>query len=377
MFVTKSLGFLGGGAEHVLVDVAGGLAERGHEVTIATFDAAGAESFYPLSDKVAFCRLGVGDTLVRTGVTALARRSKALQRFANELNPDVAVGFLNSSYVPLAFALATSHVPVIASEHIVFGHYRSHPVQRLALRTIVPLVSAVTAVTDSMRLSFPPAVRSMMHVIPNPISEARELADAVGGARKTLLSVGRLEPQKDHATLVSAFGAIAEGHRDWNLRIVGDGALRQALETQARSIGLQKRVELPGAVKNISSEYAAAQLFVMPSLYESFGLATAEALSHGLPAVGFADCPGTNLLIQDGINGILAPGRGSADRLAEALNELMSSPGLRARMGRAAPQTVGHFGLDVVVDGWEELLRRTARRADLRSLRHQHVIATP
>jgi glycosyltransferase involved in cell wall biosynthesis len=365
LLVTKSLSFLGGGAERILVDVAGGLADRGHEVAIATFDEKHAESFYPLSKKVAFCRLSVGNTLVQTGLIALGLRARALQRFAKTLKPDVAVGFLHSSYVPLSLGLANSNVPVIASEHIVFTHYGSLPVQRLALRMIVPLVRAVTAVTETMRSSFPPAMRSKMHVIPNPISQSHKLADVVGGAQKTLLSVGRLEPQKDHATLIAAFSMIAEEFPDWILRIVGEGSLRGTLERQARSLGLQRRVELPGSVRDIAQEYVSAQLFVMPSLYESFGLATAEALSHGLPAIGFADCPGTNDLIEDGLNGVLAVGRGSAEGLAAALARLMSSSDLRVQLGCAAPQTVSQFKLDVVLDRWEQLLHQTARQTAL------------
>ncbi len=365
LFVTKSLTFLGGGAERILADVTGALAERGHEVMIATFDALGAESFYPLSDRVAFHRLGVGDIKIPTGIVTLGRRAWALRRFTRTARPDLAIGFLHSSYVPLAVALANSKAPVIASEHIVFEHYRDLPVQRVALRTIVPLVCAMTAVSESMRSTFPRAMQRKMRVIPNPISQAREYADVIGGRRKTLLSVGRLEKQKDQATLVSAFGLIADQFPEWTLRIAGEGALRANLERQVRSLGLGSRVELPGAVRNIGREYAAAQLFVLPSLYESFGLATAEALSHGLPAVGFAECPGTNDLIEDGVNGLLARGVGSPQPLAQALAQLMSSPDLRVRMTRTGPPSVAHFSLEAIADRWEELLRENSRRRDL------------
>jgi glycosyltransferase involved in cell wall biosynthesis len=189
------------------------------------------------------------------------------------------------------------------------------------------------------------------------------MADAVGGARKTLLSVGRLEPQKDHKTLITAFGMIADRYPDWQLRIVGEGMLRGALEGQARSLGLGDRIEFPGAVREISAEYASAQLFVMPSLYESFGLATAEALSHGLPAIGFADCPGTNDLIKDRVNGLLAPSRGSAEMLSKSLERLMSSPNLRTSMAEVAPQTVAQFKLHAVVDRWEALLHQVVKGA--------------
>ena len=323
-FVTKSLTFQGG-AERVLVEVTGALAERGHDVSVATFDRPALDPFYPMSRKVIVRPLGIGDIGTSTGVVALADRARALRGLVKSTLPDVAIGFLNSSYVPMAIGLIGSGIPVIASEHIVYEHYRTLTLQRLILHTIAPMTDAFTAVSDEMRESFPPRIRRKMHVIPHPIAPFRSPADVVGGTRKILLSVGRLEPQKDFATLVSAFAMLADEFPQWILRIVGEGALRQSIEAQARELGLATRIELPGSVRNIEQEYGAAQLFVLPSLYESFGLVTAEALSQGLPAVGFADCPGTNALITPGHNGLLAPGRGSPESLADSLRHLMET----------------------------------------------------
>jgi glycosyltransferase involved in cell wall biosynthesis len=96
----------------------------------------------------------------------------------------------------------------------------------------------------------------------------------------------------------------------------------------------------------------------MPSLYESFGLATAEALAHGLPAVGFADCPGTNELIENEVNGLLVPAGDRVAGLAAALSRLIEDSDLRRRLGQAGPQSVARFSVDTIVAQWEELLRR-------------------
>jgi glycosyltransferase involved in cell wall biosynthesis len=100
----------------------------------------------------------------------------------------------------------------------------------------------------------------------------------------------------------------------------------------------------------------------MPSIYESFGLATAEALAFRVPAVGFADCPGTNELIQDGRNGILVGGPDAVHALAEGLSRLMDSAPLRAQLGQAGPDSVRRFSLAAVADRWEEVLRTVAAR---------------
>jgi glycosyltransferase involved in cell wall biosynthesis len=100
-----------------------------------------------------------------------------------------------------------------------------------------------------------------------------------------------------------------------------------------------------------------AQILVVPSLSESFGLATAEALVSGLPVVGFADCPGTNELVKHGQNGILVSGSHSFVALADGMRDLMSSSKLRERFGVAGPHSMAGFSKEKICCKWEELLR--------------------
>lgn len=349
-----------GGAEHVLAHVAGGLAERGHGIAIASFDPPGAAPFYPTSPDVRLIQRTVGDPGKETRLVEMVGRMFAIRRLLAEVKPDVAVGFMNSSYVPLAPAALGTGIPTVGSEHIVYSHYADRLIERTLIRLSVPLLSAVAAISEPMRCSFPPDVRRKMVVIPNPVSPALVSSDVAGGSSKTLLTVGRMQPQKDHAVLIAAFAQIANRHPDWQLRIVGQGELRGALEEQAARLGIAKRVEFPGVVANIGSELARAQLFAMPSRYESFGLATAEALAHGLPVVGFADCPGTNEIIVDGVNGLLTrPGEAS---FAEGLERLMASPDFRRRLGEAGPASMQRFSLADVVLQWEGLCLSLSHR---------------
>jgi glycosyltransferase involved in cell wall biosynthesis len=220
---------------------------------------------------------------------------------------------------------------------------------------VYPLLTKATAVSDAMRHSFPPQMRDKMSVLRNPVESPQQCADTMGGAVKTVLTVGRLEPQKDQATLIDAFVRIAGQFPEWHLKIVGEGTLRQSLQEQIDAAGLQDRIHLAGAVKQVGKEYAAAQLFVLPSRYESFGLVTAEAMAHGLPVIGFADCPGTNELIQHGANGLLVAGEARVDRLADAMAELMSSPRDRARLGKAGGEKKS-TDLGSIVGAWEAML---------------------
>ena len=86
-------------------------------------------------------------------------------------------------------------------------------------------------------------------------------------------------------------------------------------------------------------------------------MVTAEAQACGRPVIGFADCPGTNELVQDGVTGLLVPG--GEDRvqgLVDGLRQLMGDPAQRARLGAAGPAAVQRFSIGHVVEAWESFM---------------------
>ena len=356
LFLIKTLALPGGGAERVLADVAAGLAERGHEVIVASFDREGADDFYGFDWRIERVRLGIGHAHLRSDLGTTLARIRRLRRFVTERRPDVAVGFMHSAYIPLALALAGSRLPVVASEHIVFEHYGDRPIERALLRLVLPFLHSITAISESMRHGFPQAIRRKMAVVPNPVRAPSSAVGRVHSPGNIILAVGRLEQQKDHRTLVAAFARVAALFPGWRLRIVGEGVLRPCLETQIAALGLERRVELPGAVAKIEAEYRAASIVAVPSLYESFGIATAEAMAHGVPVIGFADCPGTNELIVDGVNGLLVDLEDRVAGLADGLARLMGSQEERNRLGSAGPERAAMFAPEKIVNRWEELL---------------------
>ena len=104
-----------------------------------------------------------------------------------------------------------------------------------------------------------------------------------------LISVGRLSPQKDQATLIEAL-AIVQNEVPCRLIILGDGPLREDLLTLVREKGLKDKVELTGFVSNPYAWMAKADCFVLSSIWEGFPNVLAEALSLGIPIIS-TDCP--------------------------------------------------------------------------------------
>lgn len=150
-----------------------------------------------------------------------------------------------------------------------------------------------------------------------------------------ILSLGSVTPRKGHATLVSALGAI----RDLAWRCTIAGSLDRAPETvaalraQIEAASLQARVTLAGEVEDAGLLYADADLFVLASLHEGYGMAFAEALAHGLPVIGTKAGAIPSVVPSDA--GALVPPE-DPGAIAAALRRLLSVPDAREAAAAAA-----------------------------------------
>lgn len=153
----------------------------------------------------------------------------------------------------------------------------------------------------------------------------------IGNSRPLLVCTARLEPEKNIAALIQAIHCIPSPERPFCL-IAGEGSQRSQLEAEIRQSGLSACVSLPGFNSDALSIVNAADLFVLPSLAEPFGLSIVEAMALGKPVI--ATCAGGPVeIVADGKTGILVP-PGDPNKIAAAIREILNSPRLAAEMGR-------------------------------------------
>jgi glycosyltransferase involved in cell wall biosynthesis len=171
------------------------------------------------------------------------------------------------------------------------------------------------------------------------------------------LTVGRLEPVKNHLGLLSAFREVAAVHPHARLLIAGQGSLQAATEQRIAELGLAERVHLLGVRRDIPELLNAADAFVLPSLWEGMPLTLLEAGAVGLPIVA-TDVGGNSEIVLESKTGYLVPVRDTA-ALAEAMLRVMRlSDADRFTMGQAGrAHVVQNFDLERVVDRWEALYR--------------------
>src|SRR5580658_132833 len=156
-------------------------------------------------------------------------------------------------------------------------------------------------------------------------------------------AVGRLVPAKDHVSLVKAFALLADGMPNSELHLLGDGPCRSVIAETAASLGLQDRVRLHGASRDVAGFLSTLDLFVLSSIDEGLPISLMEALAAGLPVVSTLLLVLPELAPENVVAGYCPPGQ--PELLAGLMLHAAVRPDLAA-VGERARQWARRFGID-------------------------------
>lgn len=334
----------GGGAERVFAILANGLAERGHDVTLAVDEIVDADA---LSGAVRLVDLG------RAHVRGVLHLAFLIAR----RRPDVLVAGVAVSNVKLALArlMALSRAPLVLSYH----GFEEHKTGRISAFAYygMPFLRRVTTcficVSDALRTALvgewgaPPARTGRIYN-PVPLPCERPSLEAIAARPPLVGAVGRLSAEKGMDVLLRAFARMRTP--DARLMIGGDGPERGRLQRLADRLGCAARVEFLGRTPGPGAVFGRARVAAIPSYTEAFGMTTVEALAHGLPVVA-TDCDGPREILEENRYGRLVP-VGDAEALAAALDEALARP----HDPTLGYQRAAEFSEAVGIDRWERLL---------------------
>ncbi|UCF09781.1 MAG: N-acetyl-alpha-D-glucosaminyl L-malate synthase BshA, partial [Candidatus Bipolaricaulota bacterium] len=182
------------------------------------------------------------------------------------------------------------------------------------------------------------------------------LPEKGSSGQRTLMHVSNFRPVKRVQDVVSVFAKVRE-QIDARLVLVGDGPDATAARCAAERLGVLEHVAFVGVVDHIAPLLAAADLFLLPSSTESFGLAALEAMASGVPVIA-SEIGGLPEVIDHGKTGFLAP-VGSTDRMAELAISVLRDPEAHQRMSDAARHTAAErFDYRLIVPQYEALYQR-------------------
>ncbi|MET1133442.1 MAG: glycosyltransferase family 4 protein [Aeromicrobium sp.] len=324
----------GGGSERYVENMARGLVERGHRVTIAcaAHDSAPRTE---VVDGVRFVRRGTKmDIYLRTFLALLLGRYGKV---------DVVVDVQNG--LPFFTRLATRKPVVVLVHHV---HREQWPVvypgligrvgwwieSRLSPRLYAR--SKYVAVSQATRLELIDlgVDRDRITVIHN----GNDLAPSVEGTRSPaprICVLGRLVPHKQVEHAVDAIADLVTDHPDATLDIVGAGWWEDELRAYVRSRGVEDNVVFHGFVDDTAKHEILCRAWVMalPSIKEGWGLVIGEAGSHGVPTVAYSTAGGTTESIDHKSSGVLVD---TPEEFTSAIRELVEDEEWRAFLGQGA-----------------------------------------
>ena len=174
---------------------------------------------------------------------------------------------------------------------------------------------------------------------------------------KTLLFVGRLEEQQKGLDYLAEIANIIfkdEKFQDWKLVVVGDGSDRAKFESQIQKYGISRYVTCVGNQKDVMHHYLNADVLLLTSRWEGFGLVVTEAFECGIPVVAFHN-DGPDEIITDGENGFLIE-RFDLEEFAEKVILLMKDEKLKKRLSKNAKKRAGDFSVERIVHKWNEVI---------------------
>jgi len=347
-----------GGAERQMILLARGLAQRGWKLSVIALSGTGGAAAEELkSAGVGFLSLGM-----RKGL-ADPRGWLRMRRWLLKNSPDVLHAHL--PHAAWMARLARLLGPVRLVVDTVHTVATGSAVRRTLYRMTAGLTDCVSAVSRPVAeacVSAHMVSRGQIVTLPNGIDTGAWRPDHEAGARLRaqmgigdrflLVAAGRLEPVKDHTTLLAAFAAMPP---QAYLAIAGSGYLEPELRRLSSSLGIDARVQFLGFTPNVLPLMQAADACVLTSLWEGLPICLLEAGACAAPCVATA-VAGSNEVVVDGETGFIVQ-PGDADSLRRGLLRLMQmAPANRRSMGLKARQRIEErFGQESVLDRWEAL----------------------
>jgi glycosyltransferase involved in cell wall biosynthesis len=227
-------------------------------------------------------------------------------------------------------------------------------VKRFFSNLILFSSSKIAILFPEFRVHYPSFLQKKLVVTPNWVPSPRVDSFSVSKRSKNqILFVGRFSFQKNVDCLLDAAALL---DKNLNLLLIGAGDGLKNSKIKAKLLNLNCTFIDP--IHDLSSYYESASLLCLPSRWEGFPNVAAEALAHGLPVVGFAECSGLPELVKQGESGELAAGQGNSKALSKALSIALN----KEYSEDFIKQSVEDYTFSNFITAWELACKQALRR---------------
>lgn len=364
-----------GGMERVLTSKVNYLVEEmGYRITIVTTDQMSRGCYFSLSGKIDLIHLDLDfnshfeKALIPKYFChqlKMIKYKREVQKLVDIIKPDILIS-LGGKEIDFIYKLKTN-AAIVCEMHFsmnirtqflvsrkrgllwtVLGNIRTNQ-----LKNTTKKIDKLIVLTNQDKNQWEKTHKNVLH-IPNPATF--EVGKREGADYKSVISVGRLDPQKGYSMLIDTWVRVKERHPEWILNIFGTGDMKEQLEGKINALGLKGNINLKGKSDEIENEYLKSSFFVMSSLYEGLPMVLLESMSCGLPVVSF-DCEwGPREIIKDGYNGFLVE-TGDVNQLADKICQMIENHELRKTMSLNALEVAKKYDISIVMKKWDALFK--------------------
>lgn len=348
----KLLFFIGefseGGAERVISILANNLVNKGFDIEILKY--YNSINFYKTDERIK--------------ITSVEENTKTKNKLANikwarnyfKNNADIIISFLAVFNMYALVANYGNDVPIIVADRNDPRHMPNSWLLRLIRNVLYTKANAVIVQTNHNKDYFDSFIKDRCYVISNPIDMSKYVGSALKTEKENLIvSVGRLEPQKNQLMLINAFSEIAKKYDDYKLVIYGEGSYRKQLESRIKELNLENKVFLPGNEKDIFNKISKAKLFILCSNYEGMPNALIEAMCLGLPCISTKVSGATDII--NGKNGKLIE-IDNANQLINSIDGILSDSELALELANEASLINKEFEVTNICEKWIEIINK-------------------
>lgn len=354
VFITPGMNF--GGAERVISILANIWCDMGHDVSIF-ITATNRTPVYKLKDKI---NVKYYSDFNQNGVSHFKLIS-AIRSFVDNEKPDCVLSFMNDVCAYTILALIGSNIPIIYSERNDPNKTNQSKVNKLFRKIVEFGASHIVFQTEGAKQCYLKNVQRKSSIILNPVELNRIPDRSREDINYTeIVTVARLEPQKNQELLIDAFNLVSKKHQDIVLKIYGEGSLKNKLQNKIDELGLKDKVLLMGAKQDVLEWIKESYCFVLTSDFEGLPNSLIEAMCMGIPCISTDCSPGGARQLLGDNRGLIVP-CGDKERLAEAINMYLEQRHIAMQYGEEAYKLRDEIESHTVAKEWINLIEKIKR----------------
>ena len=345
-----------GGAEHVAVNLAQYFNDQGWQVCILTKLKADEEYDIPVGVTRRLADLTETE-LSKSRVVNLHKRVSKLQSIFREIEPDIIVSFIGKNNFMAITAAKPLNIPVVVCVRSAPEREYKKKMMHLLVNPMFKKSAGIVLQTQEAMNFFRPEIREKSIILPNSVNPVFMKKRFCGQKRDTIITVGRLDDNKNQILLIRAFLLIAEEFPTFELILYGDGPSRTKWEKIVNESANRTRIHFKGLVSDVQDKINEDRIFVLPSIMEGMPNALIEAMALGLSVIS-TDCPcgGPRDLLGDNENGLLVPVE-DANAMANAIREILLSPELEQKLQENAYRKAQELLPEKVNEKWKKYIQ--------------------